>query len=110
MLPTYLQTLSLLEEGKPKEIEVLLADPYRKVVRVILRHKEVFDDHSTKVPLLIFCLQGTGTLRVGSEEIPLTPGVLVPLDAGVIHAVEAEPAVALLLTLFRGTPTNEPTP
>ena len=110
MSPSHLQTFSQLEEGQPKELEVLLADSYRKIVRVVLRHGEVFADHSTKVPLLIFCLQGTGSLRVGTEEIPLTPGVLVPLDAGVVHAVEAKPAVALLLTLFRGTPADEPSP
>ena len=106
MSPTHLQTFSLLEEGQPKELEVLLADPYRKIVKVVLRHGEVFDDHATKVPLLILCVQGTGSLRVGTEEIPLTPGVLVPLDAGVVHAVEAKPAVSLLLTLFRGSPAN----
>jgi quercetin dioxygenase-like cupin family protein len=101
MSTTYHQTFSSLEEGKSKDIQVLVSDPKRKVVRVVLRQGEIFDDHSTKVPLVIFCLQGEGILRIGAEEIPLTPGVLIPLDAEVVHAVVAKPAVALLLTLFR---------
>ena len=108
MPTTHLQTHLSLEAGKSKELEVLLSDAHRKVVRVVLREGEVFADHATKVPLLIFCLQGSGTLRIGPEALTLAPGVLVPLDAGVVHAVEATPAVSLLLTLFRGLPPDAP--
>jgi quercetin dioxygenase-like cupin family protein len=40
-------------------------------------------------------------LRVGNDEYGLLPGVVVPLDANAVHNVQADPAVAILVTLFR---------
>ena len=44
---------------------------------------------------------GAGVLRVGGEEVPLAPGRVVALDAGVVHAVRGAPSVGLLVTMFR---------
>ena len=95
------QTLPDLQNGEAREIKVLLSDEKRKVVCVALRNNELFAEHSTKTPLVIYCTQGSGSLLVAGEEIALSPGVLVPLDANVVHAVQASPALSLLLTLFR---------
>jgi len=58
-------------------------------------------DHSERVPITIQAVAGTGTLRVGNEEHALLPGVVVPLDAHTVHNVQADPAVAILVSFFR---------
>lgn len=101
-----IQTRSELGEGPEREIQVLFADTRRKVVRVVLRQGAILADHATAVPVNIHCLQGEAILKVGEEAIPLREGVLVPLEPRVVHAVEAKPAVTILLTLFREPPAR----
>ena len=57
--------------------------------------------HSARVPITIQAVAGAGTLRVGDEQHALLPGVIVPLDAHAVHNVQADPAVAILVTFFR---------
>ena len=42
-----------------------------------------------------------GLLRLGGEAHVLSPGVLVPVDAHVLHNVEGDPDVAILVSFFR---------
>jgi quercetin dioxygenase-like cupin family protein len=88
-------------EGKDREVQVLLADPWRKLVIIQLRRGVLLADHSARFPITIQTLAGKGILRVGSEEHVLTPGVLVPVDAHVVHNVRGEPDVAILVSFFR---------
>jgi quercetin dioxygenase-like cupin family protein len=88
-------------EGKDREVQVLLADRWRKVVLIRLRRGVLLADHSARVPITIQTLTGKGRLRLGSEEHELLPGVLVPVDAHVIHNVQGNPDVALLVSFFR---------
>jgi quercetin dioxygenase-like cupin family protein len=87
--------------GKTREIETLLADPWRKLVCLRLRHGALLADHSAKVPITIHALLGKGLLRVGDEEYQLTLGVIVPVGAHVVHSVKADPELAMLVTFFR---------
>ncbi len=66
-----------------------------------MRRGAVLDDHSARFPITIQALAGSGTLRIGEEAYELNPGIVVPVDAHVIHRVHAEPAVAILVTFFR---------
>ena len=88
-------------EGKDREIQNLLADRWRKLVIIRLRRGSLLADHSARFPITIQTLAGTGMLRVGNEEYALVPGVLVPVDAHVIHNVQGAPDVAILVTFFR---------
>ncbi len=88
-------------DGKEREVQVLLTDRWRKLVLIQLRRGVLLADHSARVPITIQALAGAGTLRVGNDEYGLLPGVVVPLDANAIHNVQADPAVAILVTLFR---------
>lgn len=88
-------------DGKDREVQVLLADRWRKLVLIQLRRGALLADHSARVPITIQWVAGTGTLRVGNEEHTLLPGVIVPVDARAIHSVQAEPAVAILVSFFR---------
>jgi quercetin dioxygenase-like cupin family protein len=88
-------------EGKDREVQVLLADQWRKVVLIRLRRGVLLADHSARVPITIQTLAGQGRLRLGSQEYVLMPGVLVPVDARVVHNVQGDPEVAILVTFFR---------
>ena len=87
--------------GKDREVQVLLADRWRKLVLIQLRHGGLLADHSARFPMTIQTLAGKGILRLGSQEQVLVPGVLVPVDAQVIHNVQGDPDVAILITFFR---------
>ena len=88
-------------DGKDREVQVLLADRWRKLVLIQLRRGALLADHSARVPITIQAVAGAGTLRVGDEQHALLPGVIVPLDAHAVHNVQADPAVAILVTFFR---------
>lgn len=87
--------------GKPREVQTLLADQWRKLVLIHLRQGALLADHSARVPIIVHALIGAGTLRVGNEEYALAPGVIVPVDAHVVHNVQAEPDLTILVTFFR---------
>ena len=87
--------------GKTREVQTLFADQWRKLVLISLRHGGLLTDHSARVPITIQALLGSGILRVGSDEYTLTPGVIVPVDAHIVHNVQADPDLALLVTFFR---------
>ena len=97
--------------GRDREVQTLLADPWRKLVLICLRHSALLADHSARVPITIQAVLGKGTLRVGDSVFALSPGILVPVEAHAVHNVQAEPAVALLVTFFRqaGDGTTETT-
>ncbi len=87
--------------GKPREIQTLLADQWRKLVTIHLRQVALLADHSARVPIPVHALIGTGTLPVGNEAGALTPGVIILIDARVVHNVQAEPELTILVTFFR---------
>jgi len=87
--------------GKTREVQMLLADQWRKLVLIYLRQGALLADHSARVPITIHALLGTGVLRVGNDEYTLTPGVIVPVDAHVVHNVQANPDLTILVTFFR---------
>jgi quercetin dioxygenase-like cupin family protein len=89
--------------GKDRDVQVLLADRWRKLVLIQLRRGALLADHSARFPITIQTLAGKGILRLGGAEHVLIPGVLVPVDAQVIHNVQGDPDVAILVTFFRQT-------
>ena len=90
-----------MTDGKDREVRTLLADRWRRLVLIQLRHGAILDEHSARFPITIQALAGSGTLQVGADSYPLTPGVLVPVDPHVVHSVRAQPAVAILVSFFR---------
>jgi quercetin dioxygenase-like cupin family protein len=88
-------------DGKDREVRTLLSDRRRKLVLIQLRRGALLADHSAKFPITIQAILGNGTLRVGPDAHPLVPGVIVPVDAHVVHSLQAEPAIAILVSFFR---------
>lgn len=87
--------------GKDREVQVLLADQWRKLVLIQLRRGVLLADHSARFAITIQTLAGKGILRLAGVEHVLFPGVLVPVDAHVVHNVQGDPDVAILVTFFR---------
>ncbi|HLW70656.1 MAG TPA: hypothetical protein VKS22_08530 [Candidatus Binataceae bacterium] len=87
--------------GKDREVQTLLADRWRKLVIIRLRRGGLLADHSARVPITIQGLLGKGLLRLAGEEHVLLPGVLVPVEAHVVHSVQGDPDVAILVSFFR---------
>lgn len=87
--------------GKEREVHTLLADPWRKLVLIRLRGGALLVDHSAKVPITIHALLGKGSLNVAGNAYSLTPGIIVPVDADIVHNVQAAPELAILVTFFR---------
>lgn len=87
--------------GPDREVQILLADCWRKLVLIQLRHGALLADHTARVPITIQAVAGKGILRLGPETHVLSPGVLVPVDAHVLHNVEGDPDVAILVSFFR---------
>lgn len=90
-----------VKEGKDREVTVLFADRWRKLVLIQLRHGAVLRDHSARFPITIQTLAGKGKLRVENQEHGLVPGTLIPMDAHVTHNVQGDPNIAILVTFFR---------
>ena len=96
-----------IEAGKDREVRILLADRWRRLVLIQLRRGALLDDHSARVPITIQAVAGKGILRVGGEEHRLVAGVLVPVDAQVIHNVQGDPDIAILVSFFRHGETRD---
>src|SRR3982750_2618821 len=86
--------------GKEREVQTLFSDPWRKLVLIRLRDAALLADHSARVPITIHAVLGKGILNVAGATYALTPGVIVPVDAQIVHHVRADPALAILVTFF----------
>jgi quercetin dioxygenase-like cupin family protein len=87
--------------GPDRQFQILLADRWRKLVLIQLRRGALLADHTARVPITIQSLAGKGILRFGRDVHALSPGVLVPVDAHVLHNVQGDPDVAILVSFFR---------
>jgi quercetin dioxygenase-like cupin family protein len=87
--------------GPDREVKILLADRWRKLVLIQLRHGALLADHTARFPITIQAVAGKGFLRLGPETHVLSPGVLVPIDAHILHNVQGDPDVAILVSFFR---------
>jgi len=92
--------------GKDKEVEQLYEGPGRKLVQITLRNNGILEAHKAAVPITIQCVAGSGILKVAdaTEPFELKPGVLVTIEANVLHEIKANPDVLILLTQFTGKP------
>jgi quercetin dioxygenase-like cupin family protein len=87
-------------EGSDQEVVKLYESSWTKLVQITLRNGKTLSSHSAKEAVTIQCISGQGVLVLGEERIAITPGVIVPLEPNVPHAVEAKPAVSVLVTRF----------
>ena len=87
--------------GRDREVEMLFEDTWSRLVLIRLRAGALLADHTAKFPITIHAILGAGTLNVAGHKYVLSPGTIVPVQAHVVHNVQATPEVAILVTFFR---------
>ena len=95
-------------EGADQQVTKLYESPWTKLVQITLRNGKTLSTHSAKEAVTIQCVSGEGTLVLGDERIALTPGVIVPVEPNVPHAVETKAAVSVLVTRFTAATATTP--
>jgi hypothetical protein len=63
-----------IDAGPDREVQVLLADRWRKLVLIQLRHGAVLADHTARVPITIQAVAGKGLLHLGARPMCSVPG------------------------------------
>jgi quercetin dioxygenase-like cupin family protein len=86
--------------GPDQQVAKLYETSWTKLWQITLRNGKTLAAHVAKERVTIHCVSGKGTLVIGESRIDLVPGVVVPLDANVSHAVESNPAISILVTRF----------
>lgn len=93
------------EIGAGKDIEsgLLFDGARRKIMQITLRRNAVLKAHRAAEPITIQCVAGAGDLldAASNEIYKLSPGVLITVEAEVVHEVRATPEVSILLTKFK---------
>ena len=96
-----LETTIAEEAGvNDQQVAKLFENSWTKLWQITLRNGKTLAAHMAKEQVTIQCISGSGVLVVGEERIELKPGVIVPLEANISHAVESKPAVSILVTRF----------
>lgn len=57
-------------------------------------------EHTASRPAILHILSGQGRLKLGSDELEAKPGTWVYMPAGLVHALQAESPLTMLLTLL----------
>ena len=71
-----------------------------EIIRLVLAPEKEIVTHSAPGPLVVQCLEGRATFTTMGKNIELVPGDLLHLPAGEPHAVTANQAASLLLTIL----------
>ncbi|MBL8170598.1 MAG: hypothetical protein JNJ50_20730 [Acidobacteria bacterium] len=97
-----LKLQTTIGEGKDKQVELLFEGTKRKIQQITLRNNAVLAAHQAAEPITIQCVAGKGILYLGEqkESVELVPGALFTLEPNLVHAIDALPAVSVLVTRF----------
>jgi quercetin dioxygenase-like cupin family protein len=109
----FMETIRLLEKfelggqvksDKNKEVRELYSGARRRILDIKLRDRAVLTKHQAPEPITVLCLAGKGVFKAGEhleETLDLSAGVLLTLEAGILHEVAAEPDIHILVTRFK---------
>lgn len=76
-----------------------------KIVLIKLRNGASLNDHAAECPISVLCMSGHGRFKTASTVENLEKGTFIKLDAKVIHNVETDNEVELLVTKYPVTQT-----
>jgi quercetin dioxygenase-like cupin family protein len=89
---------------KDKDVTKLFDGARRQLIEVNLSNSAILSKHKSAEPITVFCLAGNGKFHAGENfenEIELSAGVLLTLDADIEHEVIAVPELKILVTKFK---------
>lgn len=58
--------------------------------------------HTAPMPACLYFLQGEGSLTLGEEQMPVTPGSFAHMTPGLPHAIVARTPLVMLLVMMKG--------
>jgi quercetin dioxygenase-like cupin family protein len=93
-----------VKTSKNKEVRELFNGARARIIEIKLSENAVLTKHTAPEPITVLCLAGKGIFKAGEqldEQTDLTAGVLLTLEAGILHEVAAEPAIHILVTRFK---------
>jgi len=108
-----METIKLLEKfelggqvkaAQNKEVRELFNGAKRRIIEIKLAENAVLTKHQAPEPITVLCLSGKGIFWAGEnleEKLDLSAGVLLTLDAGILHEVTAAPEIHILVTRFK---------
>ncbi len=89
---------------KPFEVSEIYNDEARTLIEIKISDGEILKKHKANASISVLCLAGNGIFKAGEnleDEVALTAGTFLILDAEIPHQVEATPKVYLMLTKFK---------
>ena len=94
-----------IRPGKDIESNLLFDGERRKIMQITLRRSAVLKAHQAAEPIAIQCVAGAGELLDinKNKTHELTAGVLITVEAEVVHEVRALPEVSILLIKLRAS-------
>lgn len=93
-----------IKSSKNKEVRELYNGARRRLIEIKLTGNAVLSRHTAAEPITVLCLAGSGVFRAGDrleQELALSAGVLLTLEAGIAHEVAAAPDIHILVTRFK---------
>jgi quercetin dioxygenase-like cupin family protein len=93
-----------IKSSKNKEVRELFNGAKRRILEIKLTESAVLTKHTAPEPITVMCLAGKGIFKAGEnldEQTDLSAGVLLTLEAGILHEVAAEPEIHILVTRFK---------
>jgi len=89
------------DEDKDLTAKILYSDPSKKIVLIRLKNGATLSDHAADCPIVVLCISGSGTFGYNGKSLKIEKGALVELDARVVHSVQAEDEIEILVTKFQ---------
>jgi quercetin dioxygenase-like cupin family protein len=83
----------------PRNAMTLHKEPGLQVVLIAMHANTTIPSHRADGPISVQVLEGRLTFRTEAHVVPLSPGQVLTLHAGMSHAVEALEESAFLLTM-----------
>ncbi|MGI8958990.1 MAG: cupin domain-containing protein [Bryobacteraceae bacterium] len=102
-----METLNILEhvqfDKQKPVVRTLLPGPGSRVMLLCLGSGQVIPEHSAAAPITVQALSGRTTFFDESTPFDMSGGVLLRLDAGRKHRLEAQDDSVLLVTILDGS-------
>ena len=91
------------DDDKDKDLtsKILHSDQLKKIVLIRLKNGATLSDHAADCPITVLCISGSGTFVYNGKSIKIEKGAVVELDAMVVHSVQAEKEIEILITKFQ---------
>ncbi|KGO10466.1 cupin domain-containing protein [Elizabethkingia bruuniana] len=98
-----MNTASILTDIKYGEISpivnVLINTPNHKEIRIVFRKGQEMKEHKTPYPIVVSVIEGSIDFGVSTERFILKNGMMIALEANILHNLKAQQDSIVRLSL-----------